>query len=284
MTGLGRGRHHAISPFFAFQDIITSAIAVLITIVLLLAVSLGESASTVTNPQIEVLRQTLYEKLTVLQAENEKVKLWEASAAGALRDPALLKSQVDALREELSQLLTSTAKDKKTVDSILNASRSRIAASELARQNNELENAKGQFARLQEQASASLQHMKTLQAQVQDAENARLAQEALKNRLSLIPDRTQTDKEPVLIVVQDQTASVQTTAAREVIQIATTHLKEEMLAALKHFKTTDHFIVFYFKPSGAKHFEAVVSVAKSAGFEVGYNTIPESIQLQLGPL
>ena len=102
--GLSRGRHHAISPFFAFQDIITSAISVLIAIVLLLAVSLGDSGSIDGDSGSHLLRDKLAALLADLQGAETELRAVRDKSDAELRDPKLLRAEVETLRGELSSL------------------------------------------------------------------------------------------------------------------------------------------------------------------------------------
>jgi hypothetical protein len=39
-------------------------------------------------------------------------------------------------------------------------------------------------------------------------------------------------------------------------------------------------VVFYFKPSGANHFESLTKRARQEGFEIGYDVIPEDLDVE----
>ncbi len=151
-----RGRVAGVSPFFAFQDIVTSAMAVIITIVMLLALDMGDrSQARPGEPQAPGLRE------------------------------------VDALREGREAAAETLGKLRMNVSAA-------VVESELAKWRTQIAAAAAQLKKAEEEAARSLAAMREAEARAKEAQL--LAEQAKKNQLWLIPDRTQTSKEPVLAI------------------------------------------------------------------------------------
>src|SRR4029077_8353071 len=91
-----RGKIGGISPFFAFQDIITSAMAVVITIVMLLAIDMGEPSKASTGePDPGNLTQQLQELIDELTRANLELRAAQDASAAAKLDPAILKGEIE---------------------------------------------------------------------------------------------------------------------------------------------------------------------------------------------
>ena len=79
-----RGKTAGISPFFAFQDIITSAMAVVITIVMLLALDMGDpTQGSSGEPASAELAQALEKLLNELSEANASLKSAQDKMAAA---------------------------------------------------------------------------------------------------------------------------------------------------------------------------------------------------------
>ena len=100
-----RGKVGGVSPFFAFQDIITSAMAVLITVVMLLALDMGAPGKA--SPE-DVAPESLQQQWRgIMDALNEatgRLRAAQDAVAAAKLDPALLQGQINSLRAELDAL------------------------------------------------------------------------------------------------------------------------------------------------------------------------------------
>ncbi|WP_133793738.1 hypothetical protein [Prosthecobacter fusiformis] len=119
--------------------------------------------------------------------------------------------------------------------------------------------------------------MAEVENQVKEAESRLLKTRDRSNVLRLIPERSDTSKEPVLILVQQPPWIIQRFDGGP---SRTAYSIPEMLENLSSFSPATHYLVFYFKPSGAQHFDGVTSRARHWGYEIGYDLIPEEIQLE----
>lgn len=125
--------------------------------------------------------------------------------------------------------------------------------------------------------ASGLRDMQRLEQEVKNAEEAVQRIRDRKNVLRLIPNKSDTSKEPILVLVQDARIAIQgfDGKSNKIVQSA-----EEFLPALSALSAVDHYVVFYFKPSGALLFDKLVDQTKSKGFEVGYDVVPEDIELE----
>jgi len=271
-----RGGQAGVS-FFAFQDIIMSVIGILLVITLMLALHLDPAGALSTDeaPLRPELETKLQETLDALSALREQIA--QLQAASSTNDPsvlaaenALLKGQIAALEARRQQLRTAA----KTMagDRAADAARAEVenVRAELTRQTAAL-------AALREQAASSQASMVKLEQEVKQREAALLAERDRKNVLRLIPERSKTSKEPVLVIVTGAGLSLQRFDAGEVV---TARRTGEFRDTLKQFAKLDQYLVFYFKPSGAGRFEELLEAAKDAGFEIGYDAIPEEFEVE----
>ncbi len=94
--------------------------------------------------------------------------------------------------------------------------------------------------------------------------------------LRLIPEKSNTSKEPVLIVVQKSHLRIQIfgDAPPKILNSS-----DELLETLHSYPTTSYYAVLYFKPSGALRFQDLTKEIRQAGYEIGYDLISEDIEL-----
>ena len=121
--------------------------------------------------------------------------------------------------------------------------------------------------------------MKRSEDALRERESQLLAEQAKKNELWLIPERTKTSKEPVLAVVSADAVILQRFDHPEKSELRGSGLPAKFVDALKAYSKLDQYLVFYLKPSGVDHFDALVEAAKRAGFEVGYDAVGEEINI-----
>jgi hypothetical protein len=272
-----RGGQPAVS-FFAFQDIITAVGGILIIITLLLALHLDKvPVSTDEEAAPPEMKAELDARLAELAAERAMAeKLLSARAAG---DPALLEAGIARLRQQLAaaasrrtrqDALASTVKANRVGDALeveAEAARRKILA-----------NAE-KLVELERRSAESAAAMMELEREVKERQAALLAEQQQRNHLWLIPEKSGTSKEPVLVLVENDDVELQRfgQAAKRI------KAKSEFTEALGAYSQLDHYLVFYFKPSGAARFKELRGAAREAGFEVGYDAIDEDANLHFGP-
>ena len=277
-----RGKAGGISPFFAFQDIITSAMAVIITIVMLLALNMGDPRQVAEGDQDSAkLSQQLENLLRDLADENAKFRAMQDAAASATLGPAVLKAEIEAMRGELAMVEATTRKGEQGMANGQHNEGAKIVRSELAKQEAVTAAASRQLADREKDAVRSLAEMKAADESLRQKEAQLLAEQARRNELWLLPERSKTNKEPVVAVVSGDAVVMQRFDHPEKTEVRGRGLPSKFEDALKAYSKLDQYIVFYFKPSGVENFQALTDAAKSAGFEIGYDAVGEEMAINL---
>jgi hypothetical protein len=282
-TRFHRGKSRGISPFFAFQDIITSAMAVVITIVMLLALDMGDPTQGTSGPATS---SELAKKLAGVLKQLDEVKaalqtVRDKKAASVL-NPEILKGQVQSLRTELEGLLARDQKSQKPTGTPQDLKNQRIIELEIARLNAAIASAPEQIAALQKERDASLIAMQKAESELSLKESQLLAEQSRKNELTLIPDLSKTAKEPVVVVVAGTSLIIQRLDNPEKRTLQINGILSQLDTVLDTFSTRNQYVVFFFKPSGVPHFNECTSRAKSKGFDIGYDAILEDVEITLG--
>jgi hypothetical protein len=155
---------------------------------------------------------------------------------------------------------------------------------ELEKKKASLTSAQAEVAKLEKSAAESLDRMNEVEGQARDKEAQLLAEEANKNQIWLIPERSEGSKEPVLAVVSNGQLSLQRFDDPKKRNLGGQDISDKFQDALKQYSNLNQYIVFYFKPSGAELFDDLTTAAKDAGFEIGYDAVGEDTQINFGPV
>jgi len=273
-----RGKTGAISPFFAFQDIITSAMAVLIAIIMLLALYMGGSASREAEErEAAALAAKLKSVLDRLSATQEEIRTARESTSDEKADPALIQGQIQILRRELNAVRGDAQSREKEALDIRDEDVTREMRIELNRKRATNAKAATELKKVETESALSLQEMESLEASVKIREAALLNEQSQRNELWVVPDRSASGKEPVLVVVSGSQAAFHRFDNPEKQILDGAKVTDGFAEALRRYSPRNQYIVFYFKPSGAGHFKQLTREARQAGFEIGYDAINEEV-------
>jgi hypothetical protein len=255
MNRLRQGGQARIS-FFSFQDIITSVTGILILVTLMLSFSVTTAETTsAEEQQLNAARARLSET----EAENERLQQRRIEAA-TLPDPAQLQTQIESLQREQSELQKQVQQSETTLAS--------------ARERRQKQTA-------QTQAAAALREkINTLEQQLDELREKAARAKSNVNVVYIVPDveTRQNPKTPIAIVVSGDRLRAQRLNGSELqdIQISSA---DSLDPVLTRHKPDRDFLVFYFRPSGARWFAPFRSMARERGFEVGYDAVEENKQL-----
>lgn len=275
-----RGKIGGISPFFAFQDIITSAMAVLITVVMLLALDIGDpSPASPGETAPGNLVEQLDKLLDDLSQANAKLRALQDAAAKAKLDPGRLKGEIETMRAELAAIRTTSQTTGKELTAAQRNEGAKIVWGELEKHKAAVAAKAKQVAESEAAAARSLAEMQRAEEALRAKESQLLAEQARLNELWLIPDKSKTSKEPVLAVVSADAVVFQRFDHAERTEVRGRGLPSKFDGALKDYSKLDQYIVFYFKPSGVDHFQTLTDAAKTAGFEIGYDAVGEEARI-----
>jgi len=266
--------------FFVFADIITGVSGVLIFVTLMLATDLGkpsgsdsQSADPETEQQIqEVLRQQLEADARNRRLQELLAAAETAPAAEKLEfDISGLRSQLSEARQKQAALaarLAGTQADILARDRTLGLSGLKSTIQITAQETDSLakEDAKvrSEMASLEQRVSrADLQLLKVRQREGQ---------------LWLIPDKSSTTKEPLLVTVAGAGATVERfDHPDQRAEFGRSGADSAMKDYLGKFKPLDQYVVFLVRPSGIELFEKLAKTAREMKFEVGFDALEEKI-------
>lgn len=260
--------------FFAFQDVITGTTGFLIIITIFLALNLDEviSVSHDADPRA-ASALTLQDTL----AQIVKLKQRASMALLAPHETAeTLTRMIDELKQAVERLTPSTlpASDKNNAEESLLDREIRIEKQKLL---TILESLKKLLPDTTEKAAAAESELAARESEVKKVQSLLQQTFDRQNVLRLIPEKSTTNKDPVLVVVSKEGFRLQLFDGSKAQTAASL---TDLMQTLSAFSAAQHYIVLYFKPSGSLQFDEVTRRARGAGYEIGYDLIPEHIQLE----
>ena len=295
MSDFLRGEDDEVASFFAFQDVITAVLGILILIALQLSFSInvvhgeeGKEEAPVESPfvsenefqELVARRKALENELSALRKKNKELRQRrrENEGTGLSRNALLsaikvLQAEVDLLQTQLNEWRTTLVSREKR----LAKEAAKLGLESSQRKIEEMLESLEQMEKENERIEASLE-----EAQAKAGEtNSRLDDEKQqRNSIWLIPEPDLDGKKPLLITVDLKHLRFEEFNAPESLKVLSTRsLTDSLKAGTKDCSPRTHKIVFLFKPSGTKYFQKVIELAKNAGFQVGYDPVEESKEI-----
>ncbi|MBE2180752.1 MAG: trypsin-like peptidase domain-containing protein [Chthoniobacterales bacterium] len=263
--------------FFAFQDIITAVTGIVLLIALLMALQITKplTTSAVADRSRVALRDTLREELA-------RLKLQAATAhpttKAVLADDAALQAEAANLNELAEALDTDTERIARSASNLDDTNESDVDVEAVRRANEQAAaELKATRMRIQERTD----QIEEARLRVEHAEQAVLAELRNTQDLWLIPERSRTSKEPVLISVFRGHFSVQSVDARDLHEIKRRgSVDDDLGEALKELDPSKQYVVFYFRPSSLGDFDTINEKAKALRYEIGYDLVDEDAQVR----
>jgi len=266
------GRQHTGGiSFFAFQDIITGTSGFLIVLTLFLSLNLDEKLAT-DGPASTVAHRDDELKALQTQIESERKRVADYQAHPALDE--------DTLRRLIGQLKNSAAEMEGRplpgMDRAEDATaRERQLREEKQRLLTRLEGLQASIAKGEQLSAKLTQEVADMEAKILRVEDSQQRRRKGVNVLNLLPDTDDSPKEPVLVLVQNSLLRFQRPDGSP-----GGGSLDEFIAYLRQVSPATHYVVLYFKPSGAMHFTNLTRHARAQGFEVGYDVIPEEMDVE----
>jgi hypothetical protein len=271
-----RGKVRGVSPFFAFQDVITSAMAVLITVVMLLALDMGGGGNARSGrPAAEVLEKQWRRLMDALGDATIRLRSAQDAVAAAKLDPAKLEGDLKSLRAELDALQAQSEAKGDQLNEAKHHDGAAIVWSELAKERAVVDSARTRVADLHDKDRQSLDAMNHAAEVASERDQELTDLVGRKNEIWLIPDRAPGSKEPVLAVVSSSGVVFGRFDHPEKVAIEGFNLRAKFENELRNYSKAEQYIVLYFRPSGADNFDALKDAVRKAGFEVGYDVVGE---------
>jgi len=265
--------------FFAFQDIITSVIGIVIFIALLLSLFIGTEADDLRKKRIAELATP--EQLAELDALLVRIRALQNDLGSALSiSNSNPQSRIANLEEWLATLISQIETVKQSTPTA-SSDQEKIQA-DLKALEKLLTEHQAKRDRLQKDLAEAGATNESLQRQIEEIQKAILAEEKKRNDIWLIPDEAITTKRPVLAIVSSSGFEVKTlddsgkgSSSRNGTDIAN---------LLKPYSTLENYVVFYVRPSAFPNWADIRESVQKLGFEIGYEPVREDQNIQLGPL
>jgi hypothetical protein len=266
------GRQTGGASFFAFQDIITGTTGFLIALALFLALNLDEKLTETSAAQTFARGQ---EELKSMQAQ---IISLQQQIADRDKQPDLDET---TLRRLIGQLKTSiSAMDSRPIpglDKEADATgRDVRLRAEQQKLLTRLEAVNASIHQAEQLSAGLVKDIPDLEKKVIDAQSSLERKRQRKNVITLVPERDGSRKEPILVLVQSSSLRFQRADGAP----AGGGSVAEFSSYLRRASPSTHYVVLYFKPSGARHFETLTQRARAEGFEIGYDVIPEDMDLE----
>jgi uncharacterized phage infection (PIP) family protein YhgE len=259
--------------FFAFQDIITAVIGIVIFIALLLSLFIGTESDAIRKKRIAA--QATPDQIHELSALLVKIQQMQSALAATLSLP------VGAPEAELIQLQDWLQTFSAQIESV----RKNTPVSTDLTKKFELDlkaleiNLSVQQARLEKltnEVNTISNINENIQNKILELQKAILEEEKKINDIWLIPDESITTKRPLLVTVSSEAMELRSLDG--ILKQTKGNLKE----LLQDFNYLEFYVVFYLKPSAFPRGEEILDETKKLGFEVGYEPIREDQNINFG--
>jgi hypothetical protein len=273
-----RGNGKVVS-FFAFQDIITSVIGIILFIALLLSLFMGiENA---TPEQSKTPRQQAsaeaIARLNVLTVEIARLQALLRRAKGA--EGAVSTVEIDLLKRELEDLRKQTAAFNPSADGSTDTASEIVSA--LAAIGTDAAVSSRELEEIQALAKAAAERVAELEKRLQSAQSAMLSEESKKNELFLIPETSGTTKSPILIDVARDSIQLHTLGGEKSAKRVAK--SGELKDLLSDYAKTEYYIVAYFRPATFHLSKSITDELRSLGYEIGFDVIRDDQEIQFRP-
>jgi hypothetical protein len=261
------------SGFFAFQDIITGTSGFLVMIAVFLALNLDDAPTLSTEGDAPDLREAeLAELATRIAVLNEEVK---ALQTRPVEDEASLQRSIETLKASVLRLSSATPSSQEDTSSKFDLE-AKIERQKLL---TKIENLRRSQAESTRRVADAAMQLAAAEQEEKDADARLMQTRERRHVMKVLPERSDTGKEPVVVMVKQVPWLIQRFDRGDV---HTAYSIPELVENLKPLSPASHYLVFFFKPSGAQHFESITSRARLAGYEIGYDLIQEVTELELG--
>lgn len=192
---------------------------------------------------------------------------------------AEIKAQIARIEERILSLTTHAKGSDEDLTSDSNIEEVKAKAAEIIRLREEIRRCEEEITHLSKSAADAAHRMQELEKQVREAEAAVAAARAKNRSLRLIRELSDTTKEPIIVDASGRILKIMRFDHPGTI---TASSLAEFEKIIRRFRKHDQYFVIYFRPDGAIRFEELRNTVKSAGFEVGYDAIPQDALLSLG--
>jgi hypothetical protein len=272
----------AKSGMLSFQDIIMSVTGILIVISLLLALEIdqqpyelsrsgvsGDTDSPVTS-QAEL--SEVLDKLVRAETRLEQLR----AAEQTIESEAELKAAISRLEEEVARLAAKSSNQRvASGDTDGNLLAKGVEIVSITSEIEEIRKRLDDASALVDEESPRLRE---LEDKVKQAEAAVAAARLKGLKVKLVPEQSDTTKEPIIVDLSRTRALVMRFDQPK--PVPATNLPE-FYRIIERFEPTKHYFVLFVRPSGADRFEQIRQAIVNSKFEVGYDAVEEDTEILL---
>jgi len=274
---------------FAFQDVIMSVTGVVIVIALILALQIDkvrvpgspldpsdlstDEGSRLHSPQdlreLELQVSELSERMRQLLVTNRKEESKNE-----------INADIKDLESRIKRLVTlKSSKTDESVESTLNSSEHLLEIAKIKKLKTNLEDDLKKLNQKISENSELGKDMRNIEIKLKEDASAVTEARLKENDLVLIPELNKSTKEPIIVDVRDNGLVISRLDSGTVTGLVKIH---NFSSCCRKLKPSEHYFVFFFRPSGTRHFDELCKVAKEARFEIGYDAIEERANLKMG--
>jgi hypothetical protein len=269
--------------FFAFADIITAVSGMLIFITLLIATDLGRPTKRGSKDSDRKTQQQLDDSLRQqLETDAQSRQLRELLAA-AETAPALEKIEADVahLRSQLSDEQQRQFAITGQMTKSASALQARDAALGLTDLKATIQRTTQEAESIARQEGKARKEMEGLEQQASTAQSRLLKLREREGKIWLIPDKSNTTKEPIIVTVTGHGVSVARLDHPDPgKQWDKADAQASLTGYLRGANSLNQYVVFEVKPSGIRLFQSLLQSTRAAGFEVGSDALEEDKAVQ----
>ena len=272
----------AKSGMLSFQDIIMSVTGILIVISLLLALEIdqqpyelsrsGVSGDTDSPVASQAELSEVLDKLVRAETRLEQLR----AAEQTIESEAELKAAISRLEEEVARLAAKSSNQSlATGDTDGNLLAKGV---EIVRITSEIEELRKRLDDATAVVDEESPRLRELEDKVKQAEAAVAAARLKGLKVKLVPEQSDTSKEPIIVDLSRTRAHVMRFDHPN--PVSATNLPE-FYRIIERFEPTKQYFVLFVRPSGADRFEQIRQAIVNSKFEVGYDAVEEDTEILL---
>lgn len=266
--------------FFAFQDIITSVIGIILFVALFLSLFIGMEGGVST--EADVRQAASQEEVAELDSLLADIVTMKARLVDSLsrRDQSTTQADSESLSQELAVLKGQIARMEREAF-VPNDEKTERIKTETAQIVSATKEDNAKVEELKKTAVARAVEAAALTRKFEELEVARLKEERNKNDIWLIPDQKDTTKKPLIVIANRDDFVVRT--LDDNWRQADERRGRDLEVLLKGFSKVDYYVVMYCRPSTFHILEESLDAIRRLGFDVGYDPIEEGQDINFRP-
>jgi chromosome segregation ATPase len=259
--------------FFAFQDIITAVIGILIFIALLLSLFIGSESDAIQRKRLAAkATPDQIQKLNSLLADIQRL---QTKLAATLSLPiGSPEDEITQLQDWLQTIYTQIENTRKNTPGSTDLTKQFQLDIKALESNLNLQETKIESLTIEKNKVLGINE--DIQNKILEIQKKILEEEKNINDIWLIPDDSVTTKRPLLITVSSDTMELIS------IEGKLKQSKGNLQEILKDRNPLEFYVVFYLKPSAFPNWEETLEATKRLGFDVGYEPIREDQNITFG--